>query len=122
MSDVDTLENIKSTLQNAGFDNASVEKIMDKFVVIDKNLILKTDLENSVAFTRLMVIAETFKRKKLMKSYKTLNWFIEYYIRCRVSHHRLSRKEILDAISAIKRESNNSVLSNWLGTKDKKDE
>jgi len=115
----DTLENIKSSLQNAGVDNTSVEKIMDKFIVIDKNLILKTDIENSVAFTKIMVIRNRMRYLKLNKSAKTLDDFINFYIQVRVSNKRLSRKEILDAISAIKRENNNSILSGWLGAKDK---
>lgn len=115
MSNIDTVEQIKSTLQNAGFDNASVEKIMDKFIVADKNLILKTDIENSVAFTKLMVIKADLQSKGLKKSAKTLEVFIDSYIKVRVSHKRKSRHEILDAISAIKRETGNSAIGKWLG-------
>lgn len=116
----ETLENVKSTLENAGIDTQTVEKIMDKFIVADKNLILKTDLDNPIGLARLMTIQKDLERKGLKQSAKTLEIWIDSYIKCRISRNRLSRTEILDAISAIKREQTNSVLGKWLGTSDKK--
>lgn len=115
----ETIEQIKSVMEGAGVDSASVEKIMDKLIVADTNLILKTDIENSMAFTAFIVIADDLKRKGLKESAKTLNKFIDSYIKVRVSYKRLSRKEILDAISAIKREQNGSNISKLLGMNDK---
>lgn len=118
----ETLENLKSTLQNAGLDNSSIEAIMDKFIIADKNLILKTDIENSLKFTALITIAEDLKRKGLTNSAKTLQTFIDAYIKVRVSVNRKSRTEILDAISAVKREQSNSMTAKLLGiNKDKKE-
>lgn len=115
----DTVDQIKDMLNN-GTDGVSVEKIMDKFIVKDKNLILKTDIEDAIKFTALMVIQKDLENKGLKKSAKTLGQFIDRYIEVRVSNNRLSRKEILDAISAIKREQNNSMLGKLLGTTDEK--
>jgi hypothetical protein len=115
----ETMEQVKTVMEGAGLDTASVEKIMDKLIVADKNLILKTDIENSMAFTALIVISDDLKRKGLRESAKTLNRFIDAYIKVRVSYKRLSRKEILDAISAIKREQSNSIISKLIGGNDK---
>ena len=113
------VEQIKGYMQSANFDGASIEKIMDKFIVKDKNLILKTSIEDSIKFTALMVIQEDLKVKGLKKSAQTLKNFIDRYIEVRVSDSRLSRTEILDAISAIKREQNSSLTSKLLGMNDK---
>ncbi len=91
-------------------DSVSIEKIMDKFIVLDKNLILKTDIENSKNFTILKTLIADMKSKGLKQSAKTLETFCDWYIKVRVSHGRLSRKEVLDAISAIKRENSTSSI------------
>lgn len=110
----DSIEEIERLMQHG--DSASIEKIMDKFVIIDKNLILKTDIENARYFTILLTMCDHLKEMGLMKSYKTLHDFCVWYIKVRVSHKRLSRKEILDAISAIKREASaNSLTAKFLG-------
>jgi hypothetical protein len=109
MSSKDSIEEIDE-LMRKGSNNISVEKIMDKFIVNDKNLILKTDIENSKNFTLLKTLASDMRRKGLKQSAKTLNTFCDWYIKVRVSNGRMSRKEILDAISAIKRESATTTL------------
>lgn len=90
--------------------NTSIEQLLDKFVVLDENLILKTDIENSKAFTALKVLIAELKKKKLKQSSKTLSNFCDWYVKVRVSHGRLSRKEILDAISAIRKENSTSTI------------
>lgn len=90
--------------------NTSIEQLLDKFVVLDENLILKTDIENSKAFTALKVLISELKKKKLKQSSKTLSNFCDWYVKVRVSHGRLSRKEILDAISAIRKENSTSTI------------
>ena len=114
----DSIEQIKG-LMETNMDSASIEKIMDKLIVKDKNLILKTSIEDSLRFTTLMTLAYEFKKKGLKESYKTLWCFISRYIEVRVSDKRLSRTEILDAISAIKREQSNSITSKLLGINEK---
>lgn len=104
----DAIEEIDDLMRKG--DSVSVEKIIDKFVVIDKNLILKTDIENSKNFTILKTLEEDMRKKGLKKSAKTLHTFTDWYIKVRVSHGRLSRKEVLDAIAAIKRESATSTI------------
>jgi hypothetical protein len=116
----EAIEQIKTLMNTANIDSATVEKIMDKFIIADRNLILKTDLENPLTFTALMVIQNDLKRKGLKESAKTLEVFCDYYIKCRVSNKRMSRKEILDAISAIKREqSATGITAKLLGMNDK---
>ena len=46
-------------------DNISIEKILDKFIVADKHLILKTDIEDSRAFTVLKLMVFDLKQKGL---------------------------------------------------------
>lgn len=108
MSTKDSIDEIEELMRRG--DTASIEKIMDKFIIADKNLILKTDIENSKNFTLLKTIVREFKIKKLKKSSATLETFCEWYIKVRVSSNRLSRKEILDAISAIKRENTQTSI------------
>lgn len=114
----DSIEQIKN-LMDTNIDNTSIEKIMDKLIVKDKNLILKTSIEDSIRFTTLMTMSLRLKKLKLKKSFYTLQTFIDRYIEVRVSDRRLSRTEILDAISAIKREQSNSITSKLLGISDR---
>jgi hypothetical protein len=44
MSTKDSIDEIDALMANAKNTNVSLEKIMDKFIVADKNLILKTDI------------------------------------------------------------------------------
>ncbi len=104
----DSVEEIENLMKKG--DSVSIEKIMDKFIVVDKNLILKTDIENSYNFTMLKTIAQDLKKNGLKRSAQTLETFCDWYIKVRVSKGRLSRKEILDAISAIKRENSTSTI------------
>lgn len=106
----DSIDEIDELMKSKKGDNLTVEMLMDKFIVTDKNLILKTDIENSSSFTRLKTIEFDMLKRGLKKSAKTLNVFTEWYIKVRVSHKRLSRKEILDAVSAIKRENSTSTI------------
>lgn len=108
------MEQLKS-LMNTNGEIASIEKILDKLLVKDKNLILKTDVENSRNFVMLYVIYEDLKTKNLKKSAKTMEIFLNRYIEVRVSRDRESRKEILEAISAVRREQSNSITSKLLG-------
>lgn len=106
----DSIEELEEFMHSGKTENVSIEKLLDKFIVVDKNLILKTDIENAKGFTALQVIKMELKRKNLKKSAKTIHEFCEWYIKVRISHGRLSRKEILDAISAIKRENSTSTI------------
>lgn len=101
-------------------DTTSIEKIMDKFIVKDKNLILKTDIENPKNFTVMALMITELQGKGLKRSAKTLKTFCERYIETRVSNGRLSWKYVFDAISAIKRENSGStILSKITGLGDK---
>jgi hypothetical protein len=110
MSTKDSIDEIDALMANAKNTNVSLEKIMDKFIVADKNLILKTDIENCKNFTILKTIESELRSKGLKKSARTIHIFLDWYIKARVSNNRLSRKEILDAISAVKRENSTSTI------------
>ena len=113
-----TVEDIQKLMLN-NEDSSSIEKLLDKLLVKDKNLILKTDIENTVQFTLLTLMKETLKTNKLKRSAKTLEMFLDKYIEVRVSKSRSSRKEILDAISSIRKEQSNSITSKLLGVTEK---
>jgi len=118
MSETDSIEEIKGLMRSG--ETATIEKILDKFIVKDKNLILKTDIENSIQFTVLKLMEFDLRKKGLKKSAKTLKEFTDRYVEVRVSRDRLSWKYILDAISAVKREeSGSSLTSKLLGMNDK---
>lgn len=104
----DSIEEIGELMKRG--DATSIEKIMDKFIIKDKNLILKTDIENAKNFTVLLLMISELRKKGLKRSANTLQKFCERYIEVRVSSGRLSWKYIFDAISAIKRENANTTI------------
>lgn len=117
----DSIAEIKRLMSKG--DSASIEKIMDKFIVMDKaNLILRTDLENPINFTRLKLIEETMKKLGLKKSAKSINVFLEWYIKSRVPYKRQSWKYIFNAIGAIKNESKQTIGSLLTGLGKNKDD
>lgn len=118
---LEPIEELKALMQQSG-EVTSIEKILDKLLVKDKNLILKTDIENSRNFVLLYVIYIDLKEKKLKKSAKTLETFLLRYIEVRVSKSRESRKEILGAISALRNEPKNSIISALTGMDNSKGE
>ena len=121
MSSEDAIEGLKQ-LKNKS-DNASLEKIMDKFIVMDdKNLILRTDLENPINFTRLKLIEETMRGLGLKRSSKSIKTFCDWYIKSRVPYKRLSWKYIFNAIGQIKKDNSQSIGSTLLGLNKKDDE
>lgn len=115
----DATEEIKSMMQHDGLDSATVEKVMDKFVVRDKNTILRTNYQNVSKITALMTIADYLEKKKLKKSPKTLRFFIDRFTENMVSKDGQSWKYVFDAISAIKRENQTSNLNNLIGLNEK---
>jgi hypothetical protein len=118
-SSSDSIDEI-GRLMSAKSDTTSIEKIMDKFIVKDKNLILKTDIENAKNFTVMALMITELQGKGLKRSAKTLKTFCDRYIETRVSSGRLSWKYVFDAISAIKRENSGStILSKITGLGDK---
>jgi hypothetical protein len=121
MSSDDSIEEIKQLMKKG--DSASLEKIMDKFIVMDKNnLILRTDLENPINFTRLKLIEETMKGLGLKKSSKSINTFLEWYIKSRVPYKRQSWKYIFGAIGELKKQSQQSIGSLLTGFGKNKDD
>lgn len=114
MSVEDTIDEMKK-LMSVKTDNVDINKILDKMIIKDKNIILKTDIENSKEFTILRTIESRLKKQKLMKSYNTLHDFCEWYIQIRISNKRKSRHEVFDAISSIKRELQNTIGSKLFG-------
>jgi hypothetical protein len=117
----DTIEQMKNAMNSAGIDNATIEKIMDKFVVKDKNTVLRTHFDDVIKITALMVIKNDLERKKLKESAKTLGVFIDRFIENMVSKDGNSWKYIFDAISARERANNNNgVVNKLLGVDDKK--
>lgn len=115
----DSVEEIKSMMQREGIDSTTIEKVMDKFVVRDKNTVLRSNFQNVSKITALMTISEDLKKKGLIKSSKTLDYFINRFIENMVSKDGASWKYVFDAISAIKRENQASTLSNLVGLNDK---
>jgi len=117
---IDTVDQLKDLMNKSGVDSATIEKIMDKFVVKDKNTVLRTNLEDVPKMTALMVIYFDLKQKKLKDSANTLKEYIDRYIENRVSKDGMSWKYIFDAISAIKRENNgNNLMAKLTGQQDK---
>lgn len=84
---------------------------------LDKNIALKTDIENPEALSILKALSVYLHTKGLKNSSTTLNTLIKYYIIYRVSHNRKGRFEMIEALRASK-DYLESRLSKLMGNKE----
>jgi len=79
----------------------SLQKILNNLIEGDKNLDLKTHIFKPKQLASLIVIQEYFKTIGLNTSSDILLSFMKHFKRLMVSYKRLSRIEIIKAISSI---------------------
>jgi len=79
----------------------SLQKILNNLIEGDKNLDLKTHIFKPKQLAGLVVIQEYLKIIGLTKSSDLIKSFMKHFKRLMVSYKRLSRIEIIKAISSI---------------------
>lgn len=78
----------------------SLQEILINMLDGEKNLDLKTHIHKPKQLTSLVVLAKYLKENQCTKSSKLLEGFIEKFLRYMVSFDRLSRTEVIKAISS----------------------
>lgn len=74
------------------------EKIL-RALLQSNDIELKTEIQNPLALARLKALATYLNSVGYVKSKKTIEDFIEFYLKYMVSNKREGRKEIIQAIS-----------------------
>lgn len=94
----------------------SKEKILATLLNGKFNLELKTEIHKPKELASLYSIAKYLKVHKYHKSYTTIKGFIEIFLKYMISHNRMSRTEIIKALTPI--ESNvKDYMNNKFSTK-----
>lgn len=76
-------------------------KILNNLLDADDNLELKTHIHKPKQLTSLFILAEYLKKLDYPKSAKLIDNFIEQYLKYMVSFKRMSRIEIIKALSSF---------------------
>ena len=79
----------------------SIQKILINLLDGKKNLDLKTQIDKPKELASLVSLANYLKQHKYPISYNTIMKFITTYLRYMVSYNRMSRKEIIKALTPV---------------------
>ena len=79
----------------------SIQEILVKLLDGDENLDLKSHIHKPKQLTSLVILSKYLKANQCKVSGKLLDDFIAKYLRYMVSYRRLSRTEIVKAISSL---------------------
>ena len=91
----------------------SIQKILNNLLDAEKNLELKTHIYKPKQLTSLVILGNYLKNLGLIKSAKIIETFTKTYLEYMISYKRLSRIEIIKAISSINK------TKEFLSTSDK---
>jgi len=83
------------------FSESSIQEILVDLLNGEKDLDLKTHIHKPKQLTSLVILSKYLKANKCKVSGKLLDDFIAKYIRYMVSYRRLSRTEVIKAISSL---------------------
>ena len=81
--------------------NYSLQKILNNLIQDDDNIDLKTHIFKPKQLAGLIVIQEYLKSIELTQSSKLIKTFMKHFKRLMISYKRLSRIEIIKAISSM---------------------
>ena len=81
--------------------NYSLQKILNNLIQDDDNIDLKTHIFKPKQLAGLMVIQEYLETIELNESAKLIKTFMKHFKRLMISYKRLSRIEIIKAISSM---------------------
>ena len=85
-----------------------VQEILNVLLEGDNNLDLKTHIIRPKQLAALYTFANVLKSCKYLKSAQLLHNFIEQYLRYMISYKRLSRGEIIKALTTVVQEDSNA--------------
>lgn len=77
----------------------SIEKILNNLINNTDNLELKTEIHKPKELASLYSYAKYLKQQKFIIPYKTIINFIKQYLKYMVSFNRMSRTEIIKALT-----------------------
>ena len=83
-----------------------VKEILNVLLEGDENLDLKTHILKPKQLAALFTLAEVLKVSKYPKSSKLIHSFITQYLRYMISYKRLSRAEVIKALTTVVQEDN----------------
>lgn len=99
-------------------ENINIEEILSRLLNSD-NIELKSHIVQPLHLTILKSLTELAKLYELKKTAQFLDAFILYYLKYMVSYNRLSREEIIRAVSSL-RPQPTLTISEQLTGKEKK--
>jgi allophanate hydrolase subunit 1 len=85
-------------------DEITAEKILQYLLTSDKNLALKTHVKDPVSLAIYRAYMQHIKALKLKKSQAVLKEFLLAYLEMMVSYNRMSRTEIISALTSLRTE------------------
>lgn len=80
---------------------STANELLNGMVTEDENLALKSDVDNPLALNVLNMVKDYLKTNKMNKSSTLLDGFITGYLRYRIPYKRMSRKEMIEGITAV---------------------
>jgi len=92
--------------------DSSFKEILNNLLDGEENLDLKTHIFKPKDLSALYVLGNYLRRNKALHSSEIINEFIEIYLRYMVSYKRLSRIEIIRAISTLTQDTDESNSTN----------
>lgn len=112
-----SLDNVKSNsvMEQSIFQEKEVIDPSDNqilmYMLTDKDIYLKSDIENVRAFTILQLIQKYELNLKIKKGAELLDIYIYWALRYALSKHRESRKETYDSLKYRKEAKEKSKMS-----------
>lgn len=90
-------------------NDISLQQILNNLLDGSKDLDLKSHIFKPKQLASLNILADLLNRLKYKKSHKVIIDFIKIYLRYMVSFDRLSRKEIIKALSNLVEKENEKL-------------
>jgi hypothetical protein len=98
----------------------NINEILNKMVTGEADLEQKSHILDPVALMLLKTLAGLLEQYKLSTSAKTLETVIKYYLLYMISYKRMSREEIIFAVSQMMKDKELTIKQEMLGTQRKK--
>lgn len=95
-------------------EDLTAEKILNLLIESDKHLNMKTHILNPLEFSILDIIVIHLRQKKMVKTARMLENFLKADKEYMVSWKRMSRKEIIDALIAMREQKTGASLTQKL--------
>ena len=97
---------IQGFIRGQEVSDMGVQEILNVLLEGDVNLDLKTHVIRPKQLSALYTLAEVLETCGYVKSSELLHAFIEQYLRYMISYRRLSRGEIIKALTTVVQEDN----------------